>query len=523
MKSLAILNALILVVGCTSLPLKGQNSPTPIANYSPDQGFVIHEWGTFTTLQTSDGRLLNGLEKEEEKVPAFVKNICFCVEQYRTMPQKGFDKKYNILKNVNLKMETPVLYFYHNEPSAKTVSLNVKFQNGSISQWYPTRSNGESNYIPQLMQWPPYVPKIIDFSIPRTGEISWSAEILPAGENLPYTNPVFQETPQWIAPRQTQSNLVRIPKAIEVGYPPVKIDQIEKFLFYRGVGNIAQPLRVEFNTVGNLVITNPFNETVPYVFIYEMGLNGEQRIWWSGKLSAGRIKVIESLKEDAGAKSPKLDLTGFTKALVVAGLYEDEALAMLETWKKSYFDHPGLKVFWILPKSITDQLLPIEFFPNPQTLQRVLVGRSEILTPEFEKELAQLDQAAFNNRYSGDRFELAYRELLSTEMPSKWTDYNTITEDETEVSEQPFELIPQRGFDLYPNPANSELVISVSDYKQGERTIRLTGADGRIVFELNKITIGKNQIDVSQLSPGVYTVWICFSDGESISKKIVKN
>jgi hypothetical protein len=209
--------------------------------------------------------------------------------------------------------------------------------------------------------------------------------------------------------------------------------------------------------------------------------------------------------------------------LVVAGLYEDEALAMLETWKKSYFDHPGLKVFWILPKSITDQLLPIEFFPNPQTLQRVLVGRSEILTPEFEKELAQLDQAAFNNRYSGDRFELAYRELLSTEMPSKWTDYNTITEDETEVSEQPFELIPQRGFDLYPNPANSELVISVSDYKQGERTIRLTGADGRIVFELNKITIGKNQIDVSQLSPGVYTVWICFSDGESISKKIVKN
>lgn len=523
MKSMVLINTLILAVGCICLSLKGQYSPTPIPRYSPEQGFVVHEWGTFTTLQASDGRLLNGLEKEEEKVPAFVKNICFCVEQFRRMPQKGYDKKYNTLINVNLKMETPVLYFYHDEPTAKTVSLNVKFQNGSISQWYPTRSKGESNFIPKIGEGPPYVPKIIDFSIPRMGEISWSAEILPAHVTIPYTNPTSQETPQWIAPRQTQSNLVRIPKDVDIGYPPIKTDQIEKFLFYRGIGNIAQPLRVEFNTVGNLVITNPFNETVPYVFIYEKGLNGEQRIWWSGKLSTGRIKVIEKLEEAAGAKSPKLDLAGFTKALVLAGLYEDEAIAMLETWKKSYFDHPGLKVFWVLPKSITDQLLPIEFFPSPQSLQRVLVGRSEILTPEFEKELAQLDQAAFNKRFSGDRFELAYRELLSTEMPNQWTEYNTITEDETEVDEQPFEASNQRGFDLYPNPANSIIVISVRDHKQEERTIRLTGADGRIVHEIDKTAIGKNLIDISQLSAGIYTVWIYFLDGEVLSKKIIKN
>lgn len=33
---------------------------------------MVHEWGTFTSLQGSDGRVMDGLHHTEELLPAFV-------------------------------------------------------------------------------------------------------------------------------------------------------------------------------------------------------------------------------------------------------------------------------------------------------------------------------------------------------------------------------------------------------------------------------------------------------------------
>ena len=40
------------------------------AQSAPD--YVLHEWGTFTTVSGSDGGLLPGLQREEEALPPFV-------------------------------------------------------------------------------------------------------------------------------------------------------------------------------------------------------------------------------------------------------------------------------------------------------------------------------------------------------------------------------------------------------------------------------------------------------------------
>src|SRR5207237_6922013 len=37
--------------------------------------FVVHEWGTFTSVSASDGRMLPGLEVEDESLPAFVESF----------------------------------------------------------------------------------------------------------------------------------------------------------------------------------------------------------------------------------------------------------------------------------------------------------------------------------------------------------------------------------------------------------------------------------------------------------------
>ena len=44
---------------------------------------------------------------------------------------------------------------------------------------------------------------------------------------------------------------------------------MEKFLFYRGIGNFAIPLEFNFNENKELKIKNSGNTDIPYVFVYE--------------------------------------------------------------------------------------------------------------------------------------------------------------------------------------------------------------------------------------------------------------
>ena len=127
--------------------------------------YQLHEWGTFTTVSGSDGRLLAGLEREEETLPAFTYShmglengqrpdtaeIQRVLKEYGTpgIPSrsKGIGKR--PLKGVTVKMETPVIYFHSNEMAPIHAKVKVGFNGGTISQWYPQRSGGEK--LPQLL------------------------------------------------------------------------------------------------------------------------------------------------------------------------------------------------------------------------------------------------------------------------------------------------------------------------------------------------------------------------------------
>ena len=88
-----------------------------------------------------------------------------------------------------------------------------------------------------------------------------------------------------------------------------------------------------------------------------------------------------------------LDKTGATlerdleRLLIAEALYEKEARAMIKTWRDSWFEE-GLRVFYVLPRKVTDGVLPIQIEPRPDELVRVLVGRTELITPEMEREVA---------------------------------------------------------------------------------------------------------------------------------------
>jgi hypothetical protein len=84
------------------------------------------------------------------------------------------------------------------------------------------------------------------------------------------------------------------------------------------------------------------------------------------------------------------DIGAIRQALITRltglGLYPKEARAMVETWADSWFTE-GARVFYIVPRATVDSLLPLTIAPAPVELQRVFVGRLEILSPRTKDTL----------------------------------------------------------------------------------------------------------------------------------------
>ena len=190
-------------------------------------------------------------------------------------------------------------------------------------------------------------------------------------------------------------------------------------------------------------IENTGEATIPYAFLFHWGSEGvlmkeigsiagkeAQQMSLEGEFLAPRTGrfmmqwmreeqalVLEQAKPAAWAAPaaeedwrPKVYET-MVKALVTRGLYRREADAMVRTWWRSYFEHPGTRLFWIVPDAFVKEVLPLAVQPAPRELKRVLVGRSELLTPSSEKELLSKGEELADS-YGSDRFYYAYEKRV---------------------------------------------------------------------------------------------------------------
>jgi len=393
--------------------------------------YELHEWGTFTSISGSDGVLLRGLQIEEERLPAFV----YALDgMQNTGPgfAKGF-RHQRPLRNVTIKMETPVIYFYSDKPFHAQV--NVGFNGGAISQWYPQRNGGES--VPKAtkpvdlnpQKSPPSIQakaeafKLaggIDFAVKRTGSIQWEVDVLgmDADRGLSFKP---GETLNWVYPRNAKANLLKI--AGSKGKP----DEYEDYLFYRGVGNFPLPVKFTMGADETITISNTGKEAIPFLLVYEMMPNREVRFHaiHQGLDSGKTLQVpISDLKTNAQWQRPVYQ--EMFKGLTRTGLFAEEAHGMIQTWWQSYFSRPGLRVFWVVPTSDTNEILPLSVRPAPTKIVRTLVGRSELLRPSFENKLVKEytnpdPKKSTWSQYRYDRFGPAYLERVIQLAPKKAT------------------------------------------------------------------------------------------------------
>ena len=303
---------------------------------------VVHEWGTFTSVAGQDGRgLIWRPLTVESDLPSFVHSV----DKGDTWRGLRYPSKSGLA--VRVRMETPVLYFYAKE--ALTVAVKVGFPGGRITEWYPAAQVNR-------------------------GDVDWGELRVMPGAQVYLAND-FHENHYYPA-RATDAAAIQVDRNGKMEH--------EKFLFYRGVGNFDLPLSVKL-AEGKVMVKNLSEESVGKVVLFE---NRDGRIGYqivdlpSDQSSSGVTLSRPELRGDLR------DLRRELKAMLISeGLYEKEAEAMLETWRDSWFEE-GLRIFYIMPRQTTDTVLPINIDPQPAALVRVLVGRTEMITPEMEKSVA---------------------------------------------------------------------------------------------------------------------------------------
>ncbi len=327
-----ILAALLASCFTVSRELPGENAVSA--------GLTVHEWGTFTSIAGRDGRAIDWSPLSgSTDLPAFV-------EHFR-------DGRFKIGLRGTVRMETPVLYFY--DSREEQVSVKVSFAKGVITEWYPhaTRVEPTANLFDRSL-----------YQAPADGSIAWDAVTVSPSLAAEFPREA-QESPYYSA-RQTSATPLRVRTPIG--------EQQEKFLFYRGVSTFRVPLSAKLIDDGKVQVQNDAEEEIPNTILFER--RGEQ---------AG-YRIAGAIAKEAALDPPELtgnvdelarELVGM---LVAQGLYLDEAQAMVETWRGSWFEE-GSRLIYVVPAKLVNKILPLSIHPAPAEIARVFVGRLELVTP----------------------------------------------------------------------------------------------------------------------------------------------
>jgi hypothetical protein len=352
----------------------------------PGHGFIVHEWGTNTIVAGSDGSLQRGLHHEEEDLPGFV------YDRVKAAPNAGSSSV------VVSKMETPVTYFYSEVP--RSVQVAVDFPAGVLTQWYPRVLQFSP---PMLMHWSgptgeqvvdPVLDLGVEFQIPSCkdqyshaalGRLDWGqVDVLARGAEPALPPAPLTET-SWSYARDVASN----PLHVGGDWAP----QDERFLFYRGLGNLEFPLQIGSVPGGKIAVANPSKLAMGRLFVINVGAK-------QGAFTVNEEGVApgETFEPAIPSLDGAPDLATYTDALAVevtkaldaTGLYHDEAQAMVNTWRRQWFTTPGVRVLYLMPQSWTDAAIPLTLDPPPDEMLRVMMIRVEVITPETEQADAKM-------------------------------------------------------------------------------------------------------------------------------------
>ena len=261
---------------------------------------VVHEWGTFTSLQDENGRQLGGINVDDEPVPSFVYGdkgefLSQLHPQFSIAPQvvsKGAPQRNPL---VTMRLETPVMYFYlpKSQQSPLVLNVNVDFHGGWLTQFYPF-ANADA---------PGYSDRSVSEKLDRNTvtRLTWNSLRVGTHAKGPETTKAV-----WLTPRNVAADSVTAANG-----------ESEKYLFYRGVANLESPLAVSTDrSTGELTIRSCMNE------VLDEGHSQKIRWLWlvhirpDGSIAYRELKPFEATADRsavAASKNSKFDESDYSR------------------------------------------------------------------------------------------------------------------------------------------------------------------------------------------------------------------
>jgi hypothetical protein len=326
-------------------------------SFSSDPSLTAHEWGTFTSIAAKDGHAAEWLPLTgSTDLPAFV-------EHFQTPDFKGGLRG-------TVRMETPVLYFYTNHPT--TISVHVSFSQGLITEWYPHANRVEPVGLQTQTRMVSYLQDWSRRQKQPDSSISWDSIALEPNSSA--SLPREGRTNHYYAARQTSSTPLRIKTQAS--------EQVEKFLFYRGVSSFSVPVSAKLAHDGKILAQNLITQEIPAMLLFE------------GRGDKLGLRIADATATQSTLDPPELNANmdslkqAVEDMLIAQGLYHDEAQAMFETWRDSWFEE-GSRLLYIVPRQFVDSVLPLSINPTPTQTVRVFVGRLELITPATQRAVEQ--------------------------------------------------------------------------------------------------------------------------------------
>ncbi|MGE3309717.1 MAG: hypothetical protein AB7O66_07085 [Limisphaerales bacterium] len=377
MKIAASLRIALLIVALSTLASVVRSTPDAAPRTA---AFAVHEWGTFTSIQGSDGNPIpwNPFSTASD-LPGFVFDRRNPTHNRDVLAGKGAAFLLLGLKDGRpwlQRMETPVIYFHSDKPL--TVDVHVRFPDGVLTEWFPQ----VSGFGPA-----PAIAGVLPGS--SDSHLRWnSVRVVPGGTRAaaPSDTPLPGDSrpSHYFAARSGSDAIAEATQP----FAPEVAPQRDRFLFYRGAGDFAAPLRAGVDPDDRtLRLSNLGPEPIGPLFIVRVR-KGATAFDSISSLAAGREASvpIPEVAEPSGAGTLG---AAMRDSLTRAGLHRAEADAMIQTWNESWFGEGGVRVLYLLPEAWTDRVLPLELSPAPKSVVRVMVGRAELFTRAQESQVAE--------------------------------------------------------------------------------------------------------------------------------------
>lgn len=364
----------------------------------------VHEWGTFTVLNTSRGSAVNWYQpfSDISQLPPFTYNLM-------AMKQR--------ITAARTRMETPVLYFYPEKEM--TVHARVAFRNGTITERFPAPSDAaypsgglvlrglDHSSVSLCTVTTPTSDQIFSQRLAEFASLSAPAVTYWTGDLLPPDHADAQHIPAVTGAAGAHYAAARtVPDAwlFRAASENQTIPQVEKFIFYRGAGQEVPPYRADM-TDGNTVRFYDHSQSAN-TFLIAVQVRDGKATWKQMPNISGpggksdRTSSLTFPGESMPLEQADKELSAsFLTELISRGLTQAEAQAMIDTWNDTWFTEPGQRIFTIVDRTWVDSVLPLAISPEPKKIERVFVARYEILSPETERKLGELlDEPASEKR-----------------------------------------------------------------------------------------------------------------------------